>query len=147
MDRKDVILELKKYFKIQELVCPHTYEKWKDSSWNFLDTDLLTVLLILRRDILKVPFVINDYVFKGKNTQRGIRCNCCQLVKSKSSAYLSMHIFGKAFDIVSAKMSATQMRALIKANATKLPCNVRIESNVSWLHIDVMDMDRKIYEF
>ena len=30
MDRNDIIKELGSYFDIVELVCPHTYNKWKD---------------------------------------------------------------------------------------------------------------------
>ena len=147
MTRNQIITEVKKNFTIQELVCREVYNKWGERAWQFLDTNLLEVLLVLRRDILQVPLVCNDWKFGGKNTQRGLRCNTCQLVKSKTAPYLSMHIFGKAVDLVSAKMTAEKMRKLIQEKSVKLPCNVRIEGGVNWLHIDVMDMGTKVYEF
>ena len=30
-----------KYFKIQELVCPHVYEKYGDKSWEFFNEEFL----------------------------------------------------------------------------------------------------------
>lgn len=146
MTREEILKEVKRFFDITELVCDHTYAKWKDKAWQFLDTNLLWCLLILRRDILKVPLYCNS------NTahQKGLRCNMCQLVKSKNAVYLSSHIFGKALDLTSPLMKAEKMRELIKANADKFPCKVRIEGGVSWLHIDVLDMGPsypKVYEF
>ena len=149
--RSEIIKELKNYFSVEELVCPHAM-KFGDKAWQFLDTEILHTILIVRRDILKVGMVCNDYKFKGKNTQRGLRCNVCQLVKDKSAkgiSYLSAHVNGAAFDFVSKSMTAEQMRSKIKANANLLPYNVRIEADVTWLHIDCYDdgSGRKIVEF
>ena len=127
MTREEILKAIKPYFDVDELVCDHTYAKWKERSWQFLDTDLLHVLLVLRRDILKVPLYCNS---KSAH-QKGLRCNMCQLVKSKTAVYLSSHILGKALDLTSPSMKAEKMRELIKANADKLPCNVRIEGGVS----------------
>ena len=47
-------------------------------------------------------------------------------------------------------MQAEKMRELIKANANLLPCNIRIEGGVSWLHFDVLPqygINQKVYEF
>ena len=33
MSRQEIIEKLSKYFDIQELVCPHTYQKFSDKSW------------------------------------------------------------------------------------------------------------------
>ena len=149
--RNKIISELKEYFSIEELVCPHAL-KFGDKAWQFLDTEILHTLLVLRRDILKVSLVCNDYKWKGKNSQRGLRCNVCQLVKDKSAkgiSYLSAHVNGAAFDFVSKYMSAADMRKLIKDNARLLPYNIRIEADVTWLHIDCYDdgSGRKIVEF
>ena len=149
--RNEIIKELKNYFSIEELVCPHAL-KFKDNAWQFLDTEILYTLLIIRRDILKVSLVCNDYKFGGKNSQRGLRCNVCQLVKDKSVkgiSYLSAHVNGAAFDLVSKSMSAETMRKLIKENADLLPYNIRIEADVTWLHIDCYDdgSGRKVVEF
>lgn len=153
MNRNEVLTELKKYFSIEELVCKHTFKKFGEKSWLFFPTNFLHTLLIIRRDILKVGMVVNDWKFGGRNTQRGLRCNICQLVKSKTlsnQVYLSSHRSGMAFDAVFGAhtgMTAHKARELIKANANRLPCNIRIEKGVTWLHVDVYDTGKKIHEF
>lgn len=53
MDRNELIDKLKPYFKIQELVCPHCYSKFGETSWQFISTELLSTLYILRTKIFK----------------------------------------------------------------------------------------------
>ena len=136
MDRKQIIEQLKEFFDVSELVCPHTYRVWGQRSWVFLDTDYLLTLLVIRRDILKVGMYVNT----GELTQRGLRCNLCQLVKDKSKKgeiYLSAHIFGKACDFTTKELSADQCRARIIANKDLLPFNIRLEKDVTWVHFDI----------
>lgn len=78
--RRMLIEELKRYFNIKELVCPHVYEKFGERAWIFLDAMALRLLLVLRRDILKVPLVCNTKTL----TQRGLRCNRCEIVRGKT---------------------------------------------------------------
>ena len=146
MTREEILNEIKRYFDVSELVCDHIYAKWSEKAWQFLDTDLLHCLLIIRRDIIKAPMYCNSKTAH----QRGIRCNRCQLVREKTSVYLSSHILGKARDLSCPTMKAEKMRELIKANANLLPCNIRIEGGVSWLHFDVLPqygINQKVYEF
>ena len=146
MNRENIIRELHDYFQISELVCPHTHSKWGERAWQFLDTDFLHCLLIIRRDILKVGMVCNTKT----STQRGLRCNQCELVKEKSKVYLSSHILGKAGDFTCKGMTAQEARSLIRNNAHLLPCNIRLENGVSWLHFDVLPqygVTAKVYEF
>lgn len=146
MEREEILKEIRRYFDITELVCDHTYAKWKEQSWNFLDTMYLWCLLIIRRDIIKLPMWCNSKTAK----QRGLRCNRCQMVRSKSSVYLTQHLFGKAGDFTITGMKAEAARKKIKENAHLLPCKIRIEGGVDWLHFDVMDMEGvtdKVYEF
>ena len=150
MEREEILTEIRKYFNVKELVCPHTYEKWGEKSWQFLDTMYLWCLLVIRRDILKAPMTCNN----GKDfTQRGLRCNCCQLVASKTRLamlYLSSHVLGKAGDFTVQGMTAEQARQKIAENAYLLPCNVRVEDKVTWLHFDVIHqygMNSKVYFF
>ena len=82
--------------------------------------------------------------------QKGLRCNMCQMVKEKKAVYLSAHCLGKAGDFTISGMTAEQARQAIKANAHLLPCNIRIEKAVSWLHFDVLpqyNVTQKVYEF
>jgi len=149
----DLLNEIKNYFKIQEFVDKQTYEKWGENAWMFFDENLLKVILVLRKHILKVPLVCNDWSFGGKNQQRGLRTNLSPLVKEKTDKgqlYLSAHLRGHAVDLVSSKMTAANMRKLILANQNELPCKIRCEDGVSWLHIDTMPMinqKEKVYLF
>lgn len=135
MTRQEIITELKKYFDIKELVCNHIYSKFGTQSWMFLSTQLLHTLLVLRSDILNIPMVVNTDTLK----QRGMRCNMCTIVKSKTSAYVSSHATGNGIDFSSSVKSAEEIRQIIKDNQDKLPYNIRLESDVNWVHIDVYD--------
>ena len=98
MSRNELINKLKENFDIRELVCQHCYNKFGEQSWQFLSTELLSVLYTLRYEIFKVPITINNWHIKGKFSQRGLRCNMCQLVKDKKSIYISAHCLGKAIE-------------------------------------------------
>lgn len=148
MTRAEILTAIKRYFTVQELVCDHTYKKWGEQAWQFLDTNLLWCLLIIRRDIIRQPLICNT----KRAHQKGLRCNMCQMVKEKKEVYLTSHLFGKALDLSSTTptMTAEKMRELIKANADLLPCPIRIEGGVNWLHFDVLPqygITAKVYEF
>ena len=146
MTRSEIINAIRPYFSVEELVCNHTIAKWGEASWQFLDTDFLHCLLIIRRDIIRKPMWCNS----TQKKQRGLRCNRCEMVKSKTSVYLSSHLFGKAGDFSITGMTAEEARTLIKQNAHLLPCNIRMEKGVSWLHFDVLPqwgITQKVYEF
>lgn len=146
MTRDDIIRDIRKFFHVSELVCDHTHSRWGERSWQFLDTDYLHALLIIRRDILQVPMTCNH---DGAH-HRGLRCNMCELVKGKTRNYLSSHILGKAGDFTPKGMTAEQARQRIKANAHLLPCPIRLEAGVEWLHFDVLPqygVTEKVYEF
>ena len=141
MKRGEIIKGLKKYFKITELVCPHTYKRYGDMSWMFLDTEALHTLLVLREDILQVPLICNSYSIGL--TQRGLRCNLCELIKEKTEndeLSLTAHGNGKAWDLTSPKMTADEMRRKISQKSHLLPYPVRIEKGVKWLHVDNYDI-------
>ena len=146
MNREKIIRELHNYFQVSELVCGHTFSRWGERSWQFLDTDYLASLLVIRRDILQLPMTCNT----SSATQRGLRCNVCELVKEKKKNYLSSHILGKAGDFTVKGLTAEQARERIIQNAHLLPCNIRLEDKVTWLHIDVLpqfDIKERVYLF
>ena len=96
--------------------------------------------------------MIVNYLAAGVGyTQRGLRCNICQLVKSKTDIgriYMSAHNFGKAIEATVRGMTAEEARKLIIKNQVLLPYPIRLEDNVSWLHLDVYDMNKgKVYLF
>lgn len=142
MRRSEIINQLKPYFDIRELVCKHTYDRFGDNAWQFFRTEILHTILILRRDILKRGMVCNNWSGSGKYSQRGLRCNICQIPRERTKAgkiYLSAHCAGAGFDFTVMGMTAEQARQLIDVNSALLPYPVRMESGVSWLHIDCYD--------
>lgn len=148
MNRNDILKEIRQYFEIGELVCDHTLTRWGEAAWQFLDTDYLHTLLILRRDVIGRPMFCNNHE-KGVH-QRGLRCNCCDLVRSKSGVYLSAHCLGKAGDFTIKGMTAENARQRIKMLPGAFPAPIRIEAGVSWLHFDVLpqyNISQKVYEF
>lgn len=141
MKRNEIIERLNKYFIIQELVCRHTYEKFRNSSWQFLDTELLHTLLVIREKIGRGMYV-NNWDSGGSFSQRGLRCNICQLVKDKTNAnriYLTAHSNGAGVDFDIKGMTAEEVRQWIKKNESILPYPIRLEEGVTWVHIDIYD--------
>lgn len=144
MKRSETIAALKSYFGIGDLVCRHTFEAYGERGWQFLDSEYLETLLVVRRDILQTPMFCNSYTRQGSTpfTQRGLRCNICQLVADKTKAgriYLTAHGQGKAGDFDCKGLTAVQARHLIEDNAALLPHPIRMEEGVTWLHIDTYD--------
>jgi hypothetical protein len=152
MERSAILSEIKQYFDIEELVCNHVLERWGEDAWQFLDTGFLANLLVIRRDVIQRPMYCNNH--KRGLHQRGLRCNLCEMVKEKDRPYLSAHILGKAGDFsvegIGSASAMGRMRSRIKLLAqAALPVPLRMEADVSWLHIDVMPTPsgQKIYEF
>lgn len=142
MKRNNVIQEIKdkKYFRIDELVCPHILARHgEDRAWMFLSTVYLETLLVIRRDILQEPMIINNHRVGGNFTQRGVRCCQCAIVKSKTYAYMSAHVLAMASDSHCLKMTAQQMRDKIIEKQYLLPYPIRLEDKVNWLHFDCYD--------
>ena len=132
---------IKDYFAIHELVCPHVYNRFGEAAWEFLDKDLLDVLLFIREHLNR-PIYINNYKWGGDKSQRGLRCNCDPLVKEKTyleKPYLSAHIFGKGVDFHVQGMTAEEVRKWIADYQVYLPCSIRLETEISWIHLDVID--------
>lgn len=146
MTRDEIIKEIKNYFQLKELVCPHCISTYGDKSWQFLSTELLSTILTIRKDILKVPMIVNS---GSTYTQRGLRCNQCQLVKSKKRVYMSAHCLGKAIDFHTNVYTPEQCRKLIKENIDKLEYPIRLEEDVNWVHVDcyTLDSSKKLVTF
>lgn len=141
MTRQEAISALKQFFKIKELVCPEIYVRDGELAWRYLRTELIETLLIIRRDILKVPMIVNN----GTRTECGLRCNLSKEVlkyTNENKLYVTAHLFGAAVDVVFTEksgMTAEKARKLIKKNKNLLPYPIRIEKDVTWLHVDVYD--------
>lgn len=151
MTRNELIDKLKINFNIKELVCRHCYNKFNDNSWQFISTELLNTLYVLRYVIFKKPITVNNWHKEGPLSQRGLRCNQCDLVKNKKDIYLSAHCLGKAVDFNVRGLSATEVYEIIKKNIHKFKYPIRLEKNAnSWTHIDVYQpygSEAKLVEF
>lgn len=147
------MLYIPQYFEVQELVCPHVYNKWgnnPDFIWNFFDPRLLKTLDYLRKKLNK-PITVNNWKIGGNFSQRGLRCNVCDLVRSKtnkSQLYLSSHILGRACDFDVKRMTAQEVRNWIISHSSELPYPLSLEDKVSWVHIDMREQNnQKVYLF
>lgn len=130
---------IKDYFDIQELVCKHVYNKFGEGAWQFFDSRLLETLLVIREKLGK-PIYVNNWQVGGNLTQRGLRCNICGLVKEKTSlekVYMSAHMQGTGIDFDVKGMTTLEVRNWIKANQILLPYPIRLESDVTWVHLDM----------
>ena len=136
MNRNDFIEKLKKNFDIRELVCPHCYDRFGDNSWQFLSTELLSTLYVLRYIIFNLPITINTWKDGGVFSQRGLRCNICDIPSSKKNIYLSAHCLGNAIDFDVKGYSAEQARNIIKNNISKFNYPIRMELDTNWVHVD-----------
>ena len=138
MSRNELIAKLKTNFDIRELVCPHCYNKFKENAWQFISTELLSVLYTLRYVIFNKPIIVNTYHKKGRFSQRGLRCNKCNLVKNKTDIYLSAHCLGKALDFSVDGVTSEDTRNTIIQNINEFEYPIRLEKDTDgWVHIDV----------
>lgn len=138
------------YFDSEELVCKHVHDKHGDKSLMFFDPRILKVADWIRERLNK-PVYVNNWDSGGTYDERGLRCILCPLVKDKVLAdtlYLSGHIFGRALDLDVQGMVAEEVRQWIYKNRFILPFPVRLEANVTWVHIDVqIQNDEPVYIF
>ena len=152
MDRKTLVAELKKYFDIRELVCPDVFNEFGEKAWQFFDFQFLETVLCLRTQVHKKEMFVNNWLYKGTFTQRGLRCNICTLVYDKTitkKIYMTAHANGAALDYDVKCQTAEQSRQQVKECAYLLPNKVRLEKNVNWVHLDIYDDGsiNKVQEF
>lgn len=165
MDFKELI---KEYFELEELICPHVSAHFGEKAWGFIDDRLLETLYVIRKSIGQ-PVYVNNWSYGGKLTQRGLRCNICDLVKVKTQndkVYMSAHNQGEAVDFTVKGMSANDTRLWIVKNQVLLPYPIRLEvgfnpqgmsesqirqtiarDNINWVHLDLRGEGQKITYF
>ena len=129
------------HFEPYELVSPEVYSIYPDKAkiYELFDENALRILDMLR-EWAGVSLTVNNWWWKG-NAKDSRRDSGFRSKNSSVGAVNSAHKLGKAFDIVSPKITTQQLWALIEKNADKLPCKIRIERTVggkpiTWLHFD-----------
>ena len=142
MIREQVINQIKNYFKIQEFVDQEVYSLYGQRSWRYFDTYLLNSILTIRKELEK-PITINNWLWGGNFSQRGLRHNKSEIVMKKTRPYLSAHLMGKAIDFDVKGMKAH-----------KFNCKIRLENKINnkpinWVHLDIVEekQNPKIYLF
>ena len=140
-----------KYFKAHELVPKQVYDLFIDENMIFgiFDENALRCLDLIR-EWADVGLTVNNWYWKGARQESGFRPD-----NTTTGADRSAHKYGKAFDIISPKMTAQQLWAVIDKNVAKLPCKIRIEKTsggkpITWLHFDTMaaaTQKEKVYYF
>jgi len=146
MDERGIILKgVKEFFTAKELFCDHVIIRYGGNPWFLMNTRWLHTALVIRRDILRLPVVVNKYSSpSAMYTQRGGRCNLCQIVRDETASgrcYVSAHVQHMAIDGTVLGMTAEDARRLIYDKQGLLPYPVRLEQDVSWLHVDGYDPD------
>jgi hypothetical protein len=131
-----------KWFKLYELLPPEIY-KDEEHGWNLIDDRLKDTIDFLR-ELFNTPLIINNWKLNGSRKFSGFRPKTCTI-----GAKCSAHKQGMAADIISPKIAAFAMRKTIHLHKTSLPHPVRLEADVSWLHVDVRNdgSKDKIIEF
>lgn len=130
-----------KYFKIQELVCPHVYKKYGDKSWEFFSEEFLKDLDTVR-EVLGVPIIINNWHVNGQYKESGNRCQFCSIVAKKitnKELNMSMHNLYRAFDLKPKNLEIKKAVEMIMDNVHRFKVIKRIENpdyTLTWLHLD-----------
>jgi hypothetical protein len=130
------------YFDLDEIACPHVYNKFGEIVWQFLDPRLLITLDTIRVNIGK-PIFINNWKQSGQFDERGFRCIQCELVKkaiTENRLYVSPHMTGQGADFDVQGLIAEEVRQWLIKNHNILPYPIRLENNVSWIHLDVREI-------
>ena len=137
------------FFHLSEFVCKEVYEKYGEQAYLFLDEKIVIQIDTIRR-MLNKPITINNWADGGRFSQRGLRCNTCTLVREKTlknQIYLSAHVLGLAVDFDVQDMTADEVRLWIAVNKDKLPYNMRLEKNTTWVHLDCFNNGNKLTFF
>lgn len=142
-------MKANKYFDIKELVPKEVYEELgEEKSLALLDSRALKALEEVR-EILGIPLICNNWASGGSRNYCGYRQPDCKI-----GAKNSQHKKGNAFDLISNKMSASNMRYELEQHKLELTIPIRIEkwdqngSETTWLHIDTNNYkNNNIYFF
>lgn len=157
MDSKQLYDLFLKYFRIEEIVSPPCFKKYRHKgSYFFLsrfDPRLLETMIYIREGLDR-KITINDWLWGGALDERGLRDNLTSIVKGKNTVYLSGHVLSMAFDFDVEDMTAQEVRQWLVDHANTLPYKIRLEHKINgkvilWVHLDVIDEPKnpKVYLF
>lgn len=126
-----------KYFKAYELVSREDYKKMSDAKvWEIFDPNLIEAIDIIKEQFPHGTMTINNWFWGGNREWSGLRTP-----ESKYYSLKSMHSYGKAIDAVFSQYAADEVRSFIISNPQLFPHIKGIETDITWLHIDVRNRD------
>ena len=123
---------ISKRFKIQELVPESIYKKRGEKAWELLNPLLLETIDTIKERFPDGSMTINNWLWNGNREWSGLRTP-----DSPWYSMTSQHSFGNAIDAVFSKYTAEEIRQDIIDNPDIYPHVKGIETDISWLHIDV----------
>ena len=120
-----------RFFQIHELVHPDINVKYGQRAFGFLDAEMLWTIdnLRLRFGVCHINGRYKGHIY----TESGLR-----KFDTTTGAKMSLHKFGRAFDLKFTAYSAEEIRQDMVTNPN-LDCYkyiTRCEKGTSWLHID-----------
>jgi uncharacterized protein YcbK (DUF882 family) len=133
-----------KYFTVLELVDKATYEHLGDEAIKLFHPDALDALEGVREFFGK-PLTVNTWSYRPDGWQyRGYRPQGCAV-----GAMGSYHRKGMAFDFDVSGLTADVVRGMILEHQDDplLSKVMRLEAAVSWVHMDIMPVEHRIYVF
>ncbi len=119
-----------KHFKAHELVPQKIYSRYGEKSFQFLDDRLLMTLDFIREMFGETT--INNYHWDGNREWSGLRTSDSPYYSSTSQ-----HTFGRAADCIFNEPDVFDIQEYILTHQKNFPFIRGIETEVSWLHIDV----------
>jgi len=143
----------KKYFKPQEFFPPHIVQAHTGPGgailphiWRLMDSRIVWTAVELRKQF--GTMIINDYLWGGKNKNRGYRDPISLIdqdhymatgeIIASWSSFTSQHCLGNGVDSSFKNHLAEDVRSYIIANSESESFKyiTAIEKEVEWLHID-----------
>jgi hypothetical protein len=126
-----------KHFQIHELVPKKTFQQRGEAAWQLIDDRLLFTIDSLRA--LYGSITINNYNWGGNR-----QWSCLRTSDSPYYSPYSQHSFGRAADCIFKNVSTDKVRQDILKNPDKEEFKYinAVELKVSWLHVDIRNVDR-----
>lgn len=133
------------YFKLYELLPPEIYYN-ENIGWEWIDARLLRCLDAVR-ELINRPIYVNTWKFGGNYRYRCVRIAACPVYRPTSYHSLSDTRKVMAADFSANAITAEQIRQAIVSEGDKFPYPIRLESDVTWVHLDVANTSSKYISF
>ena len=133
-----------KYFSVKELVDKQTYNLLGESSIDLISPKLIETIEDLRL-YLDLPMIINNWYHGGKFQYRGYRNEDCGVGAKEGAHYKGMAVDFDCYEN-GKLLDADEVRKRIIKLLNSLPHIRCFETDIKWVHIDVMgeeDSDKR----